>query len=993
MRAQRILIFEPCCLDVGNARLWRGPEATHLTRKAFAVLHYLVEHARQLVTKDELLEVVWSETHVSEAALAVCIREIRQALGDHPRTPRFIETVHGRGYRFLATVTVADRLPETHETALLRRLPPPSARVAPPFSRLRPGLLVGREAELVHVQQWLAQALRGERQVGFVTGETGIGKTTLVEAFIERVGGVGALWIGRGQCIEQYGAGEAYLPVLEALGRLCRGPEGQRFIALLGQYAPSWLVQMPALLGAADRDALQRRGLGATRERMLRELAEAVDILTAERPLVLVLEDLHWSDDATLAWLACVARRREPARLLVIGTYRPMDVLVRAHPVRTVVQELQRHGQCAELPLAYLTESGVAAYLAGRSAGRPLPEGLARLIQQRTDGNPLFMVRVVDALVRQGVLQEGAAGWTVPGGLAAVALALPESLRQLIEQQLGQLSPEDRRVVEAASVAGVEFSAAAVSAGVHSEGMDVEERCAALARREQFLQARGTVEWPDGTVAARYGFIHAVYQEGVYERMPAGRRVGLHQRIGARQEAGYGVQAWEIAAELAVHFERGRDTPRAVQYRWQAGRKALQRSAHQEAIAHLTKGLELLTTLPDTPERRLQELVMQASLGTPLIATKGWAAPEVATAYTRAQALWEQVGEPPQFCWVLYGLCAWQAMRAQWQTAQALMERLLTLAQRVPNPTLRMHAHLGLGGILYCLGAFAAVRAQVDQGLALYDPQTHNPYVSDAVQDPAAVGHCVAAGALWHLGYPEQARQRLDAALTRAQELAHPFTLAQVFYYATMFALVRREVQVAGARADALITLATAQEFPFQLAGGLLCRGRILIEQGRHEEGVRQIRQSLAAHRATGAEAGQPYALAFLARAYGQAGQSDKGQQVLDEALALVHHTGERCYEAELYRLKGELLLQGGKRHHTLADVEESFRQAVAVARRQQAKSLELRAALSLARLWQQQGQRAAAYELLAPVYDWFTEGFDTADLQEAKTLLEELGG
>jgi len=991
MREQRILIFEPCYLDVGNERLWCGPEVTHLTRKAFAVLHYLVEHAQQLVTKDELLEVVWSQTHVSEAALAVCIREIRQALGDNPRTPRFIETVYGRGYRFLATVTVADRLPETRETALPRRLTPLASSVAPPLARLRPGLLVGREVEFVHLQQWLAQALRGERQVGFVTGETGIGKTTLVEAFVERVGGAGALWIGRGQCIEQYGAGEAYLPVLEALGRLCRGPEGQRFMALLGQHAPSWLVQMPALLGAADRDALQRRGLGATRERMLRELAEAVEILTAERPLVLVLEDLHWSDYATLAWLACVARRREQARLLVIGTYRPMDVLVRAHPLRTVIQELQRHGQCAELPLAYLTEAGVATYLVARSAGRPLPEGLARLIQQRTDGNPLFMVSVVDAMVRQGVLQEGAAGWIVPGGLAAVARELPESLRHLIEQQLGQLSPEDQRVVEAASVAGVEFSAAAVSAGVNSEGIDVEERCAALARREQFLQARGTVEWPDGTVAARYGFIHAVYQEGVYERVPAGRRVWLHQRIGARQEAGYGAQAWEIAAELGVHFERGRDTPRAVQYLWQAGRKALQRSAHQEAIAHLTKGLELLKTLPDTPERRLQELALHAYLGTPLIATKGWAAPEVATAYMRAHALWEQVGEMPQYCWVLYGRCAWHAMRAEWQTARALMERLLTLAQRVHNPTLRMHAHLGLGGILYCLGAFAAAHKHVDQGLALYDPLTHHPSVSDAVQDPEVVGRCYAAGALWHLGYPEQARWHLDAALTRAQELAHPFTLAQVFYCATIVALVRREVQAAGAWAEALITLATVQGFPFQLAGGMLCRGLVFTEQRRSEEGMQQIRQGLAAHRTTGAEAGQPYALAFLARAYGQEGQSDKGQQVLDEALALVHQTGERCYEAELYRLKGELLLQGGKRPKMLVEVEESFRQAVAVARRQQAKSLELRAAMSLSRLWQQQGKQAEARELLAPIYGWFTEGFDTADLQEAKTLLEEL--
>src|SRR5215510_48956 len=574
---------------------WAGgapPDAQGVCR-----LHYLAEHAGQLVTKDELLEVVWSQTSVGEAALAVCMREIRRALGDQPRTPRFVATVHGRGNRFLATVTIADRLPASPPLPVLPSPPP---------------LLVGREAECAQMQQWWAKAVQGERQVGFVTGEAGIGKTTLVEAFLARVRGDRTLWIGHGQCIEQYGAGDAYLPVLEALARLCRGPEGQHFSAFLDQYAPSWLVQMPTLRSMAELDALQRRGRGATQARMLRELAEAIEALTAERPLLLVLEDLQWSDYATLEWLACVARRREQAQLLVLGTYRPMDVLVRAHPVRTVVQELQRHGQCAELPLASLTDAGVAAYVAVRYAGRSLPEGLARLIRRRTGGNPLFMVSVVDAIERQGLLQEGAQASTVLEGLEAVAIGLPESLRHLIEQQLGQVSPEDRRVLEAASVAGVEFSAAAVAAGVNLEELDVEERCAALARREQFVQARGTAEWPDGTVAARYGFIHAVYQEGVYEGVPAGRRVWLHQRIGARQEAGYGAQAREIAAELAVHFERGRDARRAVQYRWQAGSKALRRSAHQEAITHWTKGVELLTTLPDTPERLQHELVLQA---------------------------------------------------------------------------------------------------------------------------------------------------------------------------------------------------------------------------------------------------------------------------------------------------------------------------------------------------------------------------------------------
>jgi len=278
---------------------------------------------------------------------------------------------------------------------------------------------VGRELELAQLHTYFAKALHGERQIIFVAGEPGIGKTTLVEAFLQQVIAEDDFWLGRGQCIEHYGAGEAYLPLLDALGRLGRESEGQRLIELLNQQAPTWLVQMPALLTAPELEMLQRKTQGATRERMLRELAEAVERLTAERPLVLWLEDLHWCDVSTLDWLAFVARRREPARLLVIGTYRPVDVLVQGHPLRAVKQELQTRGYCRELLLDFLSEEEVAEYLTWRftapspaNAGEGRGEGrspaalqrLARIIHRRTDGNPLFMVNMVDYLVVRGVL-------------------------------------------------------------------------------------------------------------------------------------------------------------------------------------------------------------------------------------------------------------------------------------------------------------------------------------------------------------------------------------------------------------------------------------------------------------------------------------------------------------------------------------------------------------------------------------------------------------
>ena len=648
MSAESYLLFPPFRFDSVNEQLWRGAKIISLRRKTFAVLRYLLEHPGQLVTKEQLLEAVWPGTYVSESMPTICVRELRKALNDDAKTPRFIETVHGRGYRFIAPLASAPPVASSqHSVASSQKAQAESRKLTTNNWQLTTPL-VGRDTELVQLDEWLEKALSGERQLVFITGEPGIGKTTVVEAFLKSLESSvlrlvsedykrslsevqtldprrqtldGRLWIGRGQCIEHYGAGEAYMPVLEALGRLCREPEGEQLIDLLGQYAPSWLAQMPTLLSAAALEALQRKVQGATRERMLREMAEAVEALTAERPLALRLEDLHWSDVSTLELLSVLARRQERARLLVLGTYRPVEMLGNGHPLRAVKQELQLHKQCEELRLGFLTEQNVAEYLATRfrlvpspargegqdgGASRqqfsrrpphpiPLPrgereavspaaslQGLARMVHQRTDGNSLFMVNIVDYLIVQGML--GESGETQP----AVQIEVPESIQQIIEKQIDRLSPEEQHVLEVASVAGAQFSAAAVAAGTKITTGDVEACCTGLARREQFLRTNGVSEWPDGTVATRYSFLHALYQEVLYERIPAGQRVALHSRIGEREEQAYGDRARDIAAELAVHFERGRDYCKAVQYLQQAGENALRRSAHREAISLLT---------------------------------------------------------------------------------------------------------------------------------------------------------------------------------------------------------------------------------------------------------------------------------------------------------------------------------------------------------------------------------------------------------------------
>jgi DNA-binding winged helix-turn-helix (wHTH) protein len=368
MQEPQCLVFGPFQLDLRDERLWRGPEAIPLSPKTFAVLRCLVTHAGQLVTKEALLDAVWPATVVSESILTVAIRTLRQVLGDQVRPPRFIETVHGRGYRFIAPVS-ATMLSERPMMMERPRRPLPPTVSSPP-------LFVGREAELAQLAQWWTTVRQGQRQVGMLVGEPSIGKTALVEAFVAQVRATEEVWVGHGQCVDQYGAGEAYLPVLEALGRLCRERAGTPLVSVLQQYAPSWLVHLPALLAPEDRERLEHTTSSVTPARMLRERAEALEVLTAKCPLVLVLEDLHWSDRATLEWLAYVVRRRDQARLLILGTYRPVDVIVHAHPLRPLLAALRQHPQYAELVLDYLSTAAVAAYLRQRCGAQPIPPGL-----------------------------------------------------------------------------------------------------------------------------------------------------------------------------------------------------------------------------------------------------------------------------------------------------------------------------------------------------------------------------------------------------------------------------------------------------------------------------------------------------------------------------------------------------------------------------------------------------------------------------------------
>ena len=961
---QRI-VFDRFSLDLINESLWKGSEEIKLRPKAFALLNYLIQNSGKLITKDELLNAIWPETFVGDAVLKVTVGQLREALEDDPKTPRFIETSHRRGYRFIGQIAAPAQKPQA-DLALADTAQSGAFRVYVG--------VVGRAQALGRMQRWLRRTLRGQRQIVFVSGEAGIGKTSLVDTFARMIPPDGSIRVSRGQCLEQYGTGEAYLPVLEAIGRLCR--EDQQVTQVLRAHAPMWLLQMPSLLTPSDRESLSREMSGATRERMMREMGEALDVLTAEVPLVLILEDLHWSDYSTLDLISYLATQRQRGHLMLIGTYRNVEWSVSDHPFKAVKQELLAKQQCEELPLEYLTEAAVSEYLAVRFPRHRFPAGLGRLIHDRTDGNPLFMVNVVDYLLESGLIVERADGADLIGGIDNFEIGVPDNIKQMIERQVDHLGLEKKLTLEAASVAGVEFSTPALAAGLEEDLDVVEARCSELAAQRHFIHDCGFHELPTGEVVTRYGFVHALYQNILYERLPVARRVQLHRLIAERGEEVYGERAVEISAELAMHFERGRDYKRAIYYLKQGAENAIRRFAYQEAVRLARHGIELLGKLPQTRELLNQALCMHLTLGVPLIAIEGYASPNVGMVYMKAHELYEQLGDTPDVSEVLWGLWTFETLSAELETARHIAEQFLRLSERLPYPGLALRGHWALEITFTHCGHFELALDHYEKALALYDPAQHRDDSFLYALNPGVAMPCFAGWSLWCLGLSDQAVERMQQAITLARELREPQGLAHAFLFASVLYHLRRDHRMTREYVEAVLNITLEHGLVLYQSMATIILGWTLSEEGRVSEGVDRMREGLAALDATGTALVRPHFLALLATALAKVEQDEEALRLLDEAITMVNGNDERYFEAELYRLKGELLFKENR-----ANAEQCLQRSLEIAEAQKAKSWQLRTAMSLARLCQRAGK-------LREVYESFTEGFDTADMREAHALL-----
>jgi predicted ATPase len=858
-------------------------------------------------------------------------------------------------------------------SALRQRLQAAAVRGLTPF--------VGRQMELDVVQRALAVAGTGQGQVVALVGDAGVGKSRLVHEVLHSHRTVG--WRVLENASVSYGKATPYFPLIELLKRYAHVEEqddtrtirakvtGQvvTLDAGLQDVLPALLWLLDALSAespflALDPPQRRQRTLDALQRLLLRE--------SQVQPLLLVCEDLHWIDPETQAFLDCLVERVPTAPLLVLVNYRPEHQ-----------HGWSNHTFYTPLRLDPLPPASADAFLQVLLGDDLSLAPLKQLLIARTAGNPFFLEESVRTLLEMGVLvgERGAYRLTQ----AMPTIQVPATVQVVLAARIDRLPPEEKRLLQTAAVIGTEVPFALLQTIA-----DLSED--ALHRGLAHLQAAAFLYETRLFPERAYTFQHALTHEVAYHSVLLERRRVVHERAAQAIEGLFPTRLPEHYPMLAQHYSRSGNTVKAVDYLHRAGQQAVERSAYAEAGSHLSAAVDLLPTLPESRARSQQELVVQMTLGTVLRVTKGQAAPEVERLYTRARELCEQVGEPPQLFRVLWGLWHASGPRGAYQTRRALGEQLLSLAQRLHDQDLLLEAHHALWTTLLAGGELVAARPHLAQGMQLYDPQRHRTHAAlYSGHDSGVCCRMQTAHALWLLGYPDQAVASIQAALALAQQLAHPLSLTMALRWAAVLHHLRREVSLTQARAEASMTLATDQGFPQQVATASPLRGWALAVSGHGAEGVAQIHQGLAAFRATGATRDRPEHLALLAEASAQVGQTAEGLEALAEALTTVATSGVPWWEAELHRLRGALLLQRSVAQPV--EAEACFQQALAVACHQQAKSLELRAAMSLSRLWQQQGKQAEARALLVPVYGWFTEGFDTADLQDAKVLLEELGG
>ncbi len=840
---------------------------------------------------------------------------------------------------------------------------------------------VGRQVELDHLHQALEQSKAGHSKVVAVVGEAGVGKSRLFHEFKER---------SRRGCLVletfsvSHGKAYAYFPLIELLNnyfqitaqddeRRCREKVMGKALTLERSFE-DLVPYLLYLLGIGERSsALAEMDPQIRRDRTFDAITQLLARESRNQPIELLFEDLQWLDCETEAFLAYFIDHLASTPILLLVNYRP-----EYQPAWT------RAGHCSQLRLEPLGPAEAQGLLAALLGDDPTLVPLKQLILEKTEGNPFFIEEVVQTLVEEKLLLGEPGRYRIEQTPAA--LHIPTTVQGVLAARIDRLPVAQKELLQTLAVIGKEFAFSLIQRIYDGRGVRTDDDLRDLLAR---LEAAEFIYQRPAFPEVEYSFKHALTQEVAGHTLLTERRSALHERAAQAIEALFPTRIADYCSELAHHYRLSGNVPKAVEYLHRTGQQALQHSAHVDAMRHLGAALELLKHLPDTPARAHQELTLLLSLGPALMAVRGYGAPEVAATYTRALALCAQVGDDALFP-ALLGLLTYYELRAQYSTACELAERLLSIAQTAQDPDLLVEAHAALGETLFFQGDLRNALEHQERVRVLYNPDRHRTHAITYGMDPDyALSY--SAWSLWYLGFPDQASTRSRDTLALAK-VSHPFSLAFTLSATSILGQFRHDVQLAEECADAAIKLSLEQGFPFYLAWGTILQGWARTEQGNTDEGIAQITQGIANYQAAGAELGCSYFLALLAAAHGSAGQPQAGLDVVTDALAMVNRTGEHFYEAELYRLKGTLILQcpGEARLNSSVQQEAQacFQKAISVARQQGAKSLELRATVSLAQLWETRDKEAAR-QMLADIYSFFTEGFDSVDLLQAKALLD----
>lgn len=968
--------------------------------------------------------------------------ELSELLADHlaiatTERAHFVTAARGLG----APPTLATTLPMTGQTAL-------GGQAALPPTHLS---FVMKSRELARLQSHLDRALAGQSQIVFVTGEAGSGKTTLLLEFARRAQTRQRdLVVAGGSCNAFSGLGDPYLPFRDAMIMVLGDADGQWTHALAAPYPALYKGLLPhlarALLtsgpdvvdvlapahlllqrananpssSANDWPSQLRQLITQQRARttqpapkqLFEQIRLVLEALAKQQPLLLLLDDLQWADTASLNLLFHLGQRLTESRLLIVGAFRPSEVHAwrgpdeqggTPHPLLLVRNELQRRFGELEIVLDHDSPTEGRAFVDALLDTEPnqLDAAFRSRLFTRTKGYPLFTTELLRTLQERGHLTQDEAGqWIVTPHLDWDAL--PTRVEAVIEQRIRRLPDACQAALKVASIIGEEFPAEAVAQVLDERPQSVIHRLSDLLTHRYRLLTSAGVRRLRTQRLSQYRFQHILFQNYLYDAMDESERSYLHEAVGSTMETLYAEDEELMATsavQLAHHFQKADLPAKTLPYLLLAGKRALQLSAYENAIVHFEQGLVLLPLIPLSTERDRQELDLLVALGNALIFARGTALTAVGDTFRRVLALAERRADQAQQALALFNLWRHYSDRADYRQCNDIADQLQRLATQSVNPAVHLTADHALWTMSLYAGDFMRARHHAEQGIAWYRPELHHALTAaHAGHDPGMCCRLFAAYALWYLGYPDQARQRAQDAITLARQVVHSFSLCMALTLAAEVQLLCRAPAVAQHYLEESLTLSKTHGFTSWLELGAIFQGWALAQVDQAEAGIHRMLYGLDANRAMVGEESGLHCFAQLAEAYGKAGQPAQGLALLAKALDVSDKNKLRHWhqwQSELYRLQGELYLQqygvAPLPQDLSARIEAYFQQAIAIARQQHAKSAELRATLSLSRFRLHQGQPVAAYQPLAALYAWFTEGFDTADLQEAKLLLDRL--